>query len=316
LGTLPTEELIKRLPPARSEILCDPAKLGYVEHPASEEFGRRLRAGTVTSEQLGAALVHTSPLRSSPLWFEGKEYAVWFRTPGWLCEYELTANARLDGASPAHASELCDNTCGVGAGLQRDRESYQPIATLPRETREIVFDVTARPLLHRRSPEWRGTIAVPVQVITPREFEADASPRLTEAVTKASSVWVDASGGLDAVALMGTRFDRPPTGATDGVSILLRTELLRDGMVVAHRVELEQDESYEGARVADTWMDWVKGDVARDLADPANENRFAIRVSGQRPPGASRWCRTRYWSGEFTVPLAGHIPRGVSKPNP
>jgi hypothetical protein len=316
LGALSNEQLIKLLPPARSELICDPAMVGDVEHPASQEFGRRLLADTVTSEQLGAALMQTTPLRSSPLWFDGKEYAVWFRTPGWLCGYELTAQARLDGASPAHALELCDNACGVGMGLQRDRESYQPIARLPRDAREIVFDVTARPILHRRSPEWRGTVVVPVQVVASRDIEADASPRLTEAVRKAASVWVDATGGADAFALMGILFDRPPNGVTDGVSILLRIELLRDGIVVAHRVELEHDESYEGEAVADTGMEWIMGEVARDLADPAKDGQFAIRVSGQKPPGASRWCRTRYWSGEFTVPLAGHARRAVPKANP
>lgn len=44
--------------------------------------------------------------------------------------------------------------------------------------------------------------------------------------------------------------------------------------------------------------------IAEKLWNRDEIERFTLRVRGVPPEKPSRWCRTQYWDGSFTVPLS------------
>lgn len=323
LEDVPNAELISRLPPARGEAVRDVKTDDWIENPYSDEWAMRLSEGRFTSQDLGDAIRRCGMLRSSSTWFAGEPYRVWLRMPAWLPGHTATAIPVVPGLRSAHASEvdLDRGGCGVGIQLNYDRESFQLIGPLAAGTTEVVFRLKVEPSkdFNGNNASWAGEVTLPVEIIGRSLPTPVASPELTAIVQQRARVsctngWYK-SGPL---IWLSARLDRPIGGPLDRTLTCFKSELLKDGKVVATGYDGDSDEPFD----ARAWDSALKPDteVARAIVFREQIERYSVRVSGIAPLGPSRWCRPHYWSGEFTVPLidvlqAPHgIDRHVSEP--
>src|SRR5206468_1314114 len=105
VSDLSNNELIERLPPACQEWVRQPRTGTWSQDPIVVEWGGRILARKVTSDELGRALRACGMLRSSPTCFEGQPYHVWMRMPSWLPGQVAVAKPKLPGLSQAQTRE-------------------------------------------------------------------------------------------------------------------------------------------------------------------------------------------------------------------
>lgn len=295
--TLP--ELIKYLPLAGDESRFD-CEVGHtVEHWASAELGERLRLGDLNAGDIGAALIQTRALRGRITWFADVPYAVYFRAPAWLIGHEtveLTARAKLQNVVTLRAWAN-GGMCGEGANAQEETESYQRIGALDAGTRFVEFElvVDGREFKGRdhqpmSQPRWEGTVKLPVLVAASKAPAPDPSPDTTRALKAALEihvVWSDSRSGF-----LDGRLHREPGGPLEDISTSVMVELMQ-GATKLWTVQLhDHDED-------PTQEDFCGRELS--LPDPAVVKECRLHVRGVE--GTNRWCRGKYWAGEFDVPL-------------
>ncbi|MBI1189219.1 MAG: hypothetical protein GC200_00845 [Tepidisphaera sp.] len=296
-----TDELIAQLPPATQEWRTEPETGWWKETPVAAEFQRRLNAGKLTNEQIGAALKACGMLRSTPYAFEGEDYHVWLRVPYWLENTEVTAQARLEHALLASAWSAGPIVIdGTGLPFQEESETFQKIGVIPPETTHIVFDVTVTPM-KASQPLWKGEITLPVQVVKRTSPQPTDSPELRQAIANLQRGSLGIVGSPDSpFGLMSGLVERPLRSPLDNCYARRAVNLLKDGKVV--QTFFLRDPS-EISRNDVNWQNPLDERYFSDLASRKNLERYAVRVRGLPPAGFPRWPRTQYWNGEITMPI-------------
>lgn len=327
---LTNAELISRLPPARQEVVYDPSIRRPTDNRFSVEWGSRIAAGKVTPDELGAALRQCGMIRSSPTWFAGEPFFVWMRMPDWLPGQVATAKALLSNSAEIRTSEadLSRGGCGNAMAWQESQESRQCVGILPPGTREVVFKVEIAPsrFFGGAKLKWSGEITLPVEVVAKAPPAPIDTPELTALIQRASQVTCPNGFFKDGPAIwLNVRAARPLTGPLTSTLMCFKAELLKDGAVVATQLIDDPDEAYgeeRMSRILSRTTEFTRGELARSVILRKGIDHYTVRISGVAPSGPNQWCRTQYWSGSFTVPLAaalepeaGMRPAGLCGPD-
>lgn len=319
LTELTNEELIRRLPPARQEVRRDIQAGTWVTSEACVEWERRLAAGKYTPAHLDAAIRHCAILRSSPICFEGEPYHIGLRLPRWLPGQSVVATTSLTPNLQFEAIEMGEAgyTCGNAIAAQESAESFQPVGILPKGTTKVVFKVTITPSKYFDGGvlDWSGEIELPVQLIPKTDPKPIDSPALTALIRKATNIscfngfYQDgASVSLHSWAQRDPSPPSPPSPTNPLANTLMRlkVELLKDGVIISSDTVEDPDE-VDGMDRLTQPTTITHGDIACDIALRRNLDRYTVRVTGiapTNPTRPSRWYRTQYWSGQYTLPLS------------
>ena len=298
-------QLIARLPPARQEMTFNDKTDDWEKNKISEEWARRVAAGAVSSEELGAAVRQCGALRSSPTYCKGEVYHVWLRVPEWLPKGVITATTQSPVGGKAEARSYVYFGCGNAIAWDESKESFQPIGKLSENAKDVVFDVevVGPPQVKVGALKWSGKIVLPVNQVTEVTAKPVDSPELAQAVQRTLRLYCDGGRFPDGPsAWFGSRPVRPLSGDLASTLMQARLELLRDGVVVAAQFIEDPDEAYGEEKWGGTFF--ISGEVAEQILTRQGIERFRVRVRGVAPTLPSQWYRIRYWSGQYTVPLS------------
>jgi hypothetical protein len=315
LSKLSDDELIARLPTIEREVVRDVKAGDWDDHPAVGEMRTRVNRGDIDSDEMARAFARVGALRSSPTWFRGVEWRIWFRMPSWLgseifspegfLNYEGTALPTYTGAFKATCRTMMPGGCGNAMAAQENDESYQAMGHLPPDATSVMCDVTIATTQFHDGParSWKFQVSIPVHQVDAAPPVASDDQALTSLIRE--RVNVSCANGFfndGASVWLSSWFRRPHEGPLSETLAHLELSLLEEEKVVYRRTECDPDEKYGEAA-------WGGFDFLRDAAAVAIVNRdrierFRVRVRGLPPPeGMNQWCRTKYWSGEFTLPL-------------
>ncbi|HLP84061.1 MAG TPA: hypothetical protein VK157_06900 [Phycisphaerales bacterium] len=329
---LSNAEVIARLPEVGEYWVRDDSGDSWGRADIVDEMAARVGRGEISAEEFREAFVRSRAIRSSPRWFKGKPYRVWFRLPEWLGVrrfYVASATSDVPGGQLIQARSWSMGGCGNEMQWQESQEAYQLVGDLPEGTKSVSFVVHVK-----RSPfdrddkrsddEWTVTVTLPVEMVDEAEPTPVHDAAITELVRRASRVSCSNGYFQDGPSVwLSSWFRRRATGAMSNV--IVRTELTlvdvtdpQAEKVIFKRVCEDPDSRYpEDFELSK--LEFLRGAVAAEIVNRQGMERFKVRVRGL-PPGeeGNQWCRQHYWAGEYTVPLrdvmemeAGMRPAGL-----
>ncbi len=333
VNNMTNAELIALLPPSRQETAFHTTG-GWVESPISIEWRKRVLApGSVTPEEVAAAVRACGLLRSSPTCMEGEPYHVWLRMPEWLPGQVATAKAHTEHSSPATANAIdLGPGCGNAIAAQEEMEAFQAIGILPPGTTHVDFTLTLAPLQFWGGPKLAQSIelTLPVELISPATFTIAPidSPELT-ALIRERSVTTFSFGGD--YASIDNRMTRPLGGPLASTLVRINLQLLKDGEPVWSHIVRDPDDLYGEAAWDFGPERSITGDIVTDVHSREALTHYSVRVQGVAPKQEelifsdftgkqerhrpNQWHRKNYWNGSYTVPLLEIMEPGeVAKP--
>lgn len=273
------------------------------------------RGWLLPTHELGQAIAASGALRVPARWFNDRPLAVSLHTPQWPCDYRIVATPRFAGGQPASAEQRC-NLCG-GDAQEWMLESFQQVGTPPANSSSVTFDVRVSSGFGHEL--WSGAISFPLILIDPVEPTADDSAEFTALVmahytSRVRATYGDGASWPKSISIHCSADWNPHLPLGDYL-VSGRVELLHRGkMIDSFPIWWHDGTAFVGGSTL--WFAELAAkprtppeDLARLIADPINDGDFSIQVCGQKPAHANHWCETRYWSGQFTLPLAGHIER-------
>ncbi len=298
-------KLIARLRPAGAEREWHADMHSMGEDWATIEMRDLVQDGRVNLELLGSALEKCAIIRSSPTWTRGKPFYVSFQIPRWLNWTKGSAVPQIPGGLTVLAAP---RVFGMNRELKptNREDTYQLVGDLPAGTDKVEFLVTLALDDSHWKTKWTGRITVPVKLIEPAPFVPTDDPRITEAVKKEVNVWCAAYAEPSEFASIDAEWHRPLTGPLTETVVCLEVTLLKDNQPVCGLHVPDPDEAAYYSPDLDVPR-FPSAEVRKEIGWGRNLGSYSVRVRGVKPPSESRWCRSKYWTGEYTVPLAGIV---------
>lgn len=299
---LSNEELISHLPLARSEQF-ELAPFRDVQTDVYvAEFQWRLEHRMVSHEDFGAALRKIQVIRSSPEWNKDTEYHVWFRLPTWLEGVEATAVANTENAKKIRAYYIGGGGCGNALMGQEEEETYQAAGFLCEGTSQVVFQLTVEDLHSRGSRViWTGNIVLPVQLVENSEYEptdTQATNALVESTLRVEVEWPESTSAVP-LFYFYRNYGNSWAALPDDTVIEREIALYKGSTEVVKQTVSDPRE----LRVSERWNQYATAEYFFETLNITDANLYTIRVRGVKPAKPSRWCKTKYWAGEYTMPL-------------
>lgn len=297
-GVMPTAALIwwvKRYEPPEVYV----QGRAPVPSGAASELGRRCGAGELWGWQWRYLVSEFDVIRCRPDWPAGTPWKVAVASPGWL-----TSNCSIHAMLPPELwyvpSYPPDATERVGKvpamGIAVETQMLKPDSTIV--------------LLRVCAAGWEGNFELLVRQVS----------RLDDAITPVRSSELDET--MKRVLRVGLRADANPSTGTDlllganlyreqgpvpdDVAVGVTVELLRDDQVMGSWPLLLHDSRFALGHAVD-WIRIATPAPGWNLKDPSDAGRWKARVRGDAATALGDLRRSRYWAGEFEVPLQDYL---------
>jgi hypothetical protein len=333
---LTLDEHIDALPPIGCERHFDPATNRWTIDPRCVAMQTFVSDRKLSDEQWRHALVKTGAIRWPKRWVDGAPLLLSLRIPSWIPAADLRVTPRVAGLDYAFDSNGMP-VCGMfdpEAGPSFWWQGGNELGLVPADTRTIACDISIEKsniaFSRRKTGDgrlWRGTLDLDVELVKSVDDilvpvsgpEFDALVRRTLRLTIVETSVPDPASTdeyVDALAAeVELRVDEHGPRELRETSIALELTLLRDGQEVAlsRAVPIALADLRHPAHpgrpaprgfVVRESVDALPLDTSRD---PAQYGHWSVRVRGDGIGALALWDATKYWKGEFTLPLAAAL---------
>jgi hypothetical protein len=313
LTRLSVPELLARMP---SDPWDRTTKSTWKLKPEIAELRRRVDARLFSDDDWRAALVASDAIHTRSRWVSGEPLYLWIREPAWLAHSKITARAIEPDLGSVYADNRVPSWCGNCRMSELDRQRQLALASMPRNTTEVVLEIAIELAAHRGpgNPSWedavlmwRGRLALPIEsVATVDDVLSPTSDRGVEDAVRTSlrtftSVQPVGSKPKLCVTAGGELTKFP---ALRGVGVSLTIELWNQGTLVESRDMLVSQAvgffSHDGGATGFVAFTSVPSELFENGAGVAG---WEFHVIGKPDHLLHVWEAEKYWSGSFTVPL-------------
>ena len=278
---------------------------------ALRELRSRLEKGAVLDlTDWKTILLQKDYLHWRARWPASEPFAVRLHLPMLYQGLVLELRPRLPGWHMARAAHW-EMMCGLGEQIRYDEERYQELGLLPRDLREVVFDLTVRTPLWGRGNASGGTvqrtdrpgsIAIEVEAVP---SQSELLPRLADAALAeqtgkqlAAGMYLqtasDSSGST--YVLLGGVLEPVPVGT----AVCVEGVLCQEGRALERlSFELRRDRTRFYCRCRRLPL--------QAATNESTARGWSLKLHGIAAGALHDWDATQYWAGEIEVPLVDLI---------
>jgi hypothetical protein len=313
---VPNAVIVAGLPRAGEEGRWDQITNSWIENPYSFEMARRIEDDTIRDWELAWALERVQAIRTRPQWDHGEPTRAGVWPPRWLPYIMQAKPTTTELHSLAQSTGM--SISGTFQHIYEAQQQDQLLGILPVGSHAIEFQISLNPQFNWASPSSRArerivTVRLHTEVL-PRDvpaFPGVASESLSSAVRKAISVNVSTWNGTHGATNyrnLAVYTDRTTTPSLRGIALGVVAELLLDGSVV-RTIEFERvtRANYDDPPIM-RGVETVP-EFSPSALEASDIPRWSIRIRGNRPASLREFDCSRYWNGEFTVPLSEVLTR-------